>query len=71
MAIAFETDDVCRERIRTLSDRLLFAREPAAQDAIRRQLLVEIRKARRFRHTPAQRNVIEQESLVLCRAGSR
>ena len=72
MAISFETDhDQSRERIRTLSDRLLFARQPAAQDAIRRQLLVEIRKARRFRLDPARRNLIEPESPVWCPAESR
>ena len=71
MAIAFETDDVCRDRIRTLSERLLYVRQQSAQDAIRQELLIEIRKARRFRTDPARRNAIEPESPALCPAGSR
>ena len=71
MAISFETDEVSRERIRTLSDRLLFARQPAAQDAIRRQLLVEIRKAQRVRLDPGRRNASETESRASYPAESR
>ena len=41
--------DGCRERIRVLSDRLLFTRHGALRDSLRKQLAVEIRAARRLR----------------------
>ena len=71
MAICFGSDEMSRERIRTLSDRLLFARQPAAQDAIRRELLVEIRKAQRVRLDPSRRNVSETGNRASYPAESR
>ena len=45
--------DVHRERIRILSERLLFVRHGASRDALREQLETEIRAARRLRNDPA------------------
>jgi uncharacterized protein with PIN domain len=45
--------DVHRERIRILSDRLLFVRNRALRNSLRKQLETEIRAARRLRNDPA------------------
>jgi len=46
--------DGCRERIRVLSDRLLFARHSAIRDSLREQLQTEIEAARTVRNDPTR-----------------